>query len=372
MTPGERTDGPRRTRPTASGPAGARAGAGRGGRGGEPARPTIFSVAERAGVSKSLVSLVMRGSPKVSEARRKLVLEAAEELGYRPNLMASGLAARRTLTLGVLISDLHNFFFADVVDGVQEEAHRNGLRLLLATGRLDSGEEGDAVDAFVQLRVDGMVLLSPVLGDEALARAAAAVPTVVVARYGKPPPRSDVIINDERQGTALAVDHLVGLGHRRIAHIDGGDGASALERRRGYEAAMGAHGLETAVAAGAYTHEGGYRAMGEILDGGEHPTAVFAANDLTAIGALTLLEERGLRVPDDMSLVGYDDTYLASIPHIGLTSVSQPRVEMGRMAVEAFERRFDRPDRRAGVQTVASTLAVRSSTAPPRRRVRAF
>jgi len=337
-------------------------------------RPTIFSVAERAGVSKSLVSLVMRGSPKVSEARRQLVLRAAEELGYRPNLMARGLAAHRTLTLGVLISDLHNPFFAEVVDGLQEEAHRNGLRLLLGTGRLDPEEEREVVESFIQLRVDGMVLLSPALDDAALATAAEAVPTVTVARYGDPPPRSDAIVNDERQGTALAVEHLVGLGHRRIAHIDGGEGASALERRRGYEAAMAAHGLraEIAVAPGAYTHEGGYRAMERILDGARHPTAVFAANDLTAIGALTMLEERGLRVPDDMSLVGYDDTYLASIPHMALTSVAQPRVQMGRMAIETLERRFDARGRRASVQMVASSLAVRSSTGRPRRRARAF
>lgn len=339
----------------------------------EPSRPTIFSVAERAGVSKSLVSLVMQGSPKVSEARRELVLKAAEELGYRPNLMARGLASRRTLTLGVLVSDLHNPFFADVVDGIQEEAHKNGLRLLLGTGRLNADEEREAVEAFIALRVDGMILLSPVFDGEALTEASAAVPTVCVARYGDPPPRSDAIINDERQGTALAVDHLVAQGHRRIAHISGGEGASARERCLGYQAAMKAHGLadEATVEPGAYTHEGGYEAMKRILDGRRHPTAVFAANDLTAIGALTLLEERGLRVPDDMSLVGYDDTYLASIPHIALTSVAQPRVQMGRMALEAFERRFEDRERRASVQTVASALAVRSSTGRPRRRARA-
>lgn len=330
-------------------------------------RPTIFDVAERAGVSKSLVSLVMRGSPSVSEVRRRRVLEAAEELGYRPNLMARGLAAQRTLALGILVSDLHNPFFADLLDGIQDEAKSRGLRLLTATGRLDPVEEQEAIEGLLQMRVDGLILLSPVAGAELLAAAAATVPTVTVARYGEPPPGCDAIVNDERLGAALAVDHLVGLGHTRIAHIDGGEGASAAERRRGYEEAMAKAGLgdRVRIEPGTYSGDGGYTGMLVLLGDERPPTAVLAANDLAAVGALTALEERGLKVGEDVSLVGYDDSYLARLPPISLTSVAQPRMEMGRLALDAFERRFEAPGRRASKRVVEPRLVVRDSTGAP-------
>jgi DNA-binding LacI/PurR family transcriptional regulator len=129
-----------------------------------PRRPTIISVAERAGVSKSLVSLVMRGATNVSEESRRAVLQAAEELGYRPNLVARNLAERRTRTLGVLVSDLHNPFFAGIVDAMQSAASGLGLRILMGTGRRDSAEEAEVVESFLQQDVEGLVLLSPVVG----------------------------------------------------------------------------------------------------------------------------------------------------------------------------------------------------------------
>ena len=139
-----------------------------------------MSVAERAGVSKSLVSLVMRGAPNVSEERRRAVLAAADELGYRPNLVARNLAERRTRTIGVLVSDLHNPFFAEIIDALQAEARKRDRRVLLGTGRRDAAEEAEVVESFLQQDVEGLVLLAPVLDRDSLGRGARAAPTVVV------------------------------------------------------------------------------------------------------------------------------------------------------------------------------------------------
>jgi DNA-binding LacI/PurR family transcriptional regulator len=325
-------------------------------------RPTIISVAERAGVSKSLVSLVMRGAPNVSDERRRAVLKAAEELGYRPNLVARNLAERRTRTVGVLVSDLHNPFFAEIIDGLQSEARDRDRRLLLGTGRRDGEEEADVVESFLQQDVEGLVLLSPVLGREPLVRAAAAVPTVVVGTTVIRAPRCDVIINDDAVGAEMALAHLIARGHERVAHIDAQSGPGASERRAGYLTAMAACGLEPLIVAGEFTDEGGYRAGQELLARAEMPTAIFACNDLAAIGAMTALEEAGLTVPGDVSLVGYDDTSLAAMRHIALTSVAQPRREMGELALQLLERRRERPSAPARVRLVQPYLVERSST----------
>jgi DNA-binding LacI/PurR family transcriptional regulator len=195
-------------------------------------RPTIATVAERAGVSKSLVSLVMRDAPNVSDARRQKVLDAAAELGYRPNLAARSLVERRTRTLGVLVNDLHNPFHAEVIDGLHEHAHERGLRLVLGTGRRDPAQETEVLESFLAQDVDGLILLSPALSQRSLACAARQVPTVVVGRDDLRAPRCDVVVNDDEAGGALPVDHLVALGHNRIAHISA-DGAGGPRRREG-------------------------------------------------------------------------------------------------------------------------------------------
>lgn len=300
-----------------------------------PPRPTIRSVAKRAGVSKSLVSLVMRGAPNVSEERRAAVLEAARALGYRPNLLARSLGERRTRTLGVLLSDLHNPFFAEVIDGVHIGAEQHGLRLVMGTGRRVARLEAEVVESFLQQAVEGLILLGPALPDEDILAVARAAPTVVVAREVAGGD-AGVVINDDLVGAELVVDHLVSLGHRRIAHVHGGAGGTAAQRRAGYEEAMERRGLahEIVVVPGDSTDEGGYRGAGMLLAHPRRPTAVFAYNDLAAIGVLTAVSEAGLSVPEDISVVGYDNTYLAGIRHLSLTSVDQMRRDMGRLAVE--------------------------------------
>jgi DNA-binding LacI/PurR family transcriptional regulator len=325
-------------------------------------KPTIRNVAERAGVSKSLVSLVMRGSPHVSERRRQAVLKAARELGYRPNAVARSLVEGRTRLIGALVADLHNPFFAEFLDGLQESLHGANLRMIVGSGRWDPLFEAEAVEAFLEMRVDGLVLLSVV--PDSLDEAAASVPVVIVGE--RDVEGVDIVVDDDELGARLAVDHLVDLGHRRIAHIEGAPSTTARYRRDGYEKAMSHHRLseEIIVEPGDFTEEGGYQAAGKLLSRVPRPTAIFAPNDLVAIGALSAADELGLRVPADVSIVGYDNTHLAAIRHISLTSVDQPRRDMGRAAAELLCARIDDLLRTPRQTLVVPHLVVRSTTGP--------
>ena len=326
------------------------------------AKPTIRNVAERAGVSKSLVSLVMRGSPHVSERRRQAVLKAARELGYRPNAVARSLVEGRTRLIGALVADLHNPFFAEFLDGLQESLHGEGLRMLVGSGRWDPLFEAEAVEAFLEMRVDGLVLLSVV--PDSLKEAAASVPVVVVGE--RDVEGVDIVVDDDELGARLAVEHLVHLGHRRIAHIEGAKSTTARYRRAGYEAAMHQYGLaeHIVVQPGDFTEEGGHRAALALLGREPRPTAIFAPNDLVATGVLSAADECGLSVPGDVSIVGYDNTHLAAIRHISLTSVDQPRRDMGRVAAELLCARIEDPGRKARQTLVVPHLVVRSTTGP--------
>jgi DNA-binding LacI/PurR family transcriptional regulator len=337
----------------------------------QPGKPTITDVARRAGVSKSLVSLVMRGADHVSPERRQAVNKAAAELGYRPNAMARSLVQRRTHLVGVMVSDLHNPFFADVVAGIQEQAARTGYKVLVNSGNRAAAREADAMETLLQLRADGIILGSPVLDDEVIARASREVPIVLVGREAHGP-AVDSVTNDDRAGAEVAVEHCVSLGHRRIAHIDGGHGAGAPARRHGYEAAMKRLGLGdlVSVVSGTYTEEGGHTGCLLLLAQKPRPTAIFAANDLAAIGALNAIEESGLKVPDDISLVGYDNTSLAALRHISLTTIHQPRLEMGQLALSTLLERIDQDREEPRRVVLSPSLVVRASTAPPREGVR--
>jgi DNA-binding LacI/PurR family transcriptional regulator len=327
-------------------------------------------VAERANVSKSLVSLVMRGSSSVSVGRREAVLKAARELGYRPNQLARGLVQRRTHTIGVLLSDLHNPFFAEAVDGIKDGVRTFGYGTLLGTGNRDPEREVEAIRTLLERQTDGIVLLSPRIPTDHLNEVASSTPTVLVGRHTR---ALDCVVNDDFAGAAMAVDHLAGLGHRRIAHVSGGEGAGAADRLRGYERAMSRLGLgrHVLVASGEYTEEGGHRGARRLLAEKGRPTAVFASNDLAALGALTAFKEAGLSVPEDVSLVGYDNTYLAALGGISLTSVHQPRHEMGVLAARLLLQRIESGRAEPRLEVLKPSLVARStSSAPPPRRHR--
>lgn len=328
-------------------------------------QPTIHDVAKRAGVSKSLVSLVLQDSPQVSDASRRAVIAAADALGYRPNAVARSLARKRSNVLGVMVSDLHNPYFAEVVDGIQEGAADAGYHALITTGGRDASGEREAIETLLQLRTDAVIMAAPVLPGRGIAEAGESVPVVLVARPSRWP-TVDSVTNDDRGGARIAVDHLADLGHERIAHVDGGRGAGAAARRSGFLDAMRRRGLGKAarVAAGAYTEAGGAEGVHRLLAGGPKPTAIFVANDLAAIGALHALEQHGLQVPTDVSLVGYDNTSLAALGHIDLTTIDQPRNEMGRAAVALLLERLEGDRSHARRLVMAPTLVVRGTTQP--------
>ena len=294
-------------------------------------------VAAEAGVSRALVSLVMRGSPRVSASSRSIVLDAAARMGYRPNLMARNLASRRTMTIGLLLNDLHNPWFAEIADGIHDEADSHGYRIILGNGRRSATHEDAMVESFLAFQVDGIILTGCRLTPKRIEQVGHEVPVVSVGRAVRSTTVSTVT-SDDRQGAHIAVEHLVGLGHRDIVHIDGGRGAGAAPRRAGYLAAMKAFGLERSarVIGGDFTELAGDAAVERLLADSTLPTAIFTANDIVAVGALDRLERAGLSVPGDVSIVGYDNTALAGLHHVALTTVDQPREEMGRVAFKSL------------------------------------
>jgi DNA-binding LacI/PurR family transcriptional regulator len=203
--------------------------------------------------------------------------------------------------------------------------------------------------------------------DEAIAAAARLIP---IAAVGSDLRLSgvDVVVDDDHKGAVLAVEHLVGLGHRDIALIDGGKGAGAAQRRAGYRSAMAAArlGAHVRIEPGDFTESGGYEGARRLLNSRRRPTAIFASNDQSAVGALNAVIEAGLNVPEDVSLMGYDNTALAALRHISLTTIHQPRNQIGEMAMRAVVRRIERPGLAARRHVLAPKLVVRSTTARPR------
>lgn len=334
-----------------------------------PQRPTIHSVARRAGVSKSLVSLVMRGSPQVKPDKREAVLAAARELGYRPNTVARSLVEGRTRTVGVLVSDLRNPWYVDILDGFRGTLDTDGMRVLIGAGQHGHRVDRSVVEAFLDMRVEGLCVLGSMPRDEFLVDAIRSVPTVVASSYDYDLPGVHTVVNDDVRGVRLAVDHLVELGHRRIAHLGGGDSGVGVARRRGYQQAMRAHGLSehALVAECGYDERSGHDAAESLLRRTSRPTAIVALNDLACAGALSAAGELGLRVPGELSLVGYDNTSLAAMRSLSLSSVDPGNDEIGRLAARGMLERISAQDPASvpgGTEFIEPKLVCRDSSGP--------
>ena len=335
-------------------------------------KPTLETVAARAGVSKSLVSLVLRNSPKVSATSREAVMRAVAELGYRPNAAARLLAERRSHTIGVLLNDLRQPWFADMLDGLTPALHAGGKHILLGDGRIDRMLDETLTWSFIDLGVDGLVLAGSIPMSQAIIDAASQIPTVAVGGRGLDAdlPRADILANDNHLGGTLAVRHLIELGHTRIAHIHGLPSVAGRLRMEGYEDTMRAAGLGdyVHVEAGDMSEEGGYRATVRLLSGQDRPTAIFAANDLTCVGALSAAAALGVRVPEELSLVGFDNSVFARLRALWLTSVDATAFELGQRAARMLLARIERPDTPGETVLVPPRLEVRGSSgpAPPR------
>jgi len=326
------------------------------------ARPTIYDVADRAGVSKSLVSLVLRGSTKVSPARRDAVMTAIRDLGYRPSQAATVLASRRTQAIQVVIDDYRNLWFVDLLDGLRAASNGRGYRLSVIdrAGQATDADSGPPLAA----GIDGLVVACD---PDAWLLAGWHGPTVVAGWREGDVLGADRVANDEALGSRLAVEHLVALGHRRIGHLSGG-GGSAAHRRQAFIDAVASVGVAGPISEGrgGTTEADGYQAARDLLELHPDLTAVYAANDGMAVGALAVFKERGLTVPGDISLVGYDDSPLAQSRFIDLTSVDDKSHAVGEAAGRALLTRIDDPHRPAEQVLIDPELIVRGSSGPVR------
>ena len=322
-------------------------------------------VAARVGVSQTLVSLVFRHAPGASAETRERVLRAADELGYRPDTAARVLRRNRSRHIGVLFT-MRQPFDVDLVEAVYRAAERRGYQVVL--GALGVGRtDRQAVEELLAYRSEALILSGTTTRAEQLALAADQMPVVDIGRHFTE--KVDVVRVADERGAGLAVDHLVGLGHRSIVHIDGGDLPAAARRRSGYRLAMTRHGLpgQIRIIPGDYTEESGASGARRILDDdGPLPTSVFAANDQCAHGVLDTLARAGVRVPDDISLVGYDDSDIARLSFIDLTTVRQDATQMAEHAVQAIIERLDHGRIQAREVVLDPTLVVRGTTGPPR------
>ncbi|MFI5493823.1 LacI family DNA-binding transcriptional regulator [Actinoplanes sp. NPDC051859] len=326
-------------------------------------RPRLGDVAARVGVSTASVSLVLRGAPGPSAETRRRVLEAAADLGYRADRSASMLARRRRHLLGVLL-DIRNPFHAELVEEVQVAADGVGYEVVLSTVTRLRAEER-AVETLLDFRCEAVLLLGPDLADERLSVLAGQVPMVAIGRRVAAP--VDVVRSADHLGVAEALSHLIDLGHRRIAFLDGGRGAVASARRRGYRDAMRQAGLrdDIRIISGDHTEEGGIRAGRLLAADSDPPTAVVASNDRCAVGLMDALVRCGWVLPEAMSIIGYDDSSLARLAHIDLTTVNQDAPAQAKFAVSAAVERLDE-GRTERVEVVLNPhLVIRGSTAPP-------
>lgn len=297
---------------------------------------TIKDVAREAGVSVATVSRVLNGSGPVSEQTGQRIREVAGRLRYVPHGGARSLITRKTQTLGVLLPDLYGEFFSEVIRGMDDTAQRHGFHLLISRAHADTHGVETAMRA-MRGRVDGVVAMSPDLGADAPLDVPALLPIVLLCSAPRGD-RTDLLTIDNQGGSRAIVSHLVGLGHTRIAIIKGAaSNYDAAERLRGYRAALRQAGITadpSLSAEGGFTEAGGYAAALELLKLMPRPTAIFAANDSMAMGALSALREAGVRVPEDIAVAGFDDIPLARYMDPPLSTVRVPTYELGARAVE--------------------------------------
>jgi LacI family transcriptional regulator len=331
-------------------------------------RPTINDVAALSGVSKTTVSNVIRGAGRVSAPTRDRVLESAHTLGYRPNALARNLVRRRSDTIGVVVGDLANTFYAELVRMLERRASDESYTTMVCNTDGNAGLEAARIEALLERSVSGVVMLQ-FSGDQAVLDElrAADVAVVVVSCWEM---RVDCVAVDDHAGMALAVGHLRDLGHRRIAYVGGPliEAATQLARFAGYEEPMRAAGLRPEQVPSALWERGAAEAdaLRALVLGDDPVTAFVAANDLIAVRLMDALESAGLRVPEHASVVGFDGIDLGAHRRIGLTTIAQPRAELAERGLDLLVERMsggpEAPPRRV---RLAPTLVRRGSSATP-------
>jgi len=334
-------------------------------KGGNVTTVTIKDVAREAGVSVASVSRALNGSGGVTAETEQRIRAVANRLRYVPHSAARSLITRRTHTIGALLPDLYGEFFSELIRGIDLAARARGLHLLVSSAH-DGVEEAAAALRAMRGRVDGMLILSSRADQKFLhANLPEALPTVLLNSAVRSPQYS--VLNIDNEGGARAmVRHLVDAGHRQIAFITGPEGNfDAAQREHGYRAAMTefAPGVPVRVIAGAFTEESGYRAGRELLATGTRPQAVFAGNDMMAIGCLYAFQEAGLDVPRDIALAGFDDIPISRYVTPSLTTVRVRIVDLGRSALERLAALLEASDQAItpSADTLGCEVVVRDS-----------
>jgi LacI family transcriptional regulator len=332
---------------------------------------TIADVAKRAGVSKMTVSRVINDSGYISHETRERVEKAIEELGYIPNALARSLRFKKTRTIALILTDITNPFFTTVARGVEDKASEEGFNVIFCNTDESPKEEASYVNVLIQKQVDGLLLVPTERAPESIAFLENhGVPFVLLDRR-VPDMDVDIVRCDSEQGAYNVVRYLLDLGHERIAALGGSAGiTSSTDRVAGYRRALIEAGLEKEAHRAyftSFTVEGGYQAAQKALAARPRPTAFFAANNFIAIGAIRALRELGLTVPENISLVAFDDLPAPLVIDPFLTIVEQPAYEMGRRATELLlDRLADRgPDEPQEI-VLPTQMIIRASSAPPR------
>ncbi|MFN2161760.1 MAG: LacI family DNA-binding transcriptional regulator, partial [Candidatus Promineifilaceae bacterium] len=331
---------------------------------------TIKDVANRAGVSISTVSHVINNSRAVSEESRQRVEEAMAELDYQPNTLARSLRRQQTQSIGMIVPDIANPFFAEIARGIEDSSFQQNYSIILCNSEGDLEKQVAYTNLLIQNQVAGIVFVAAGVSTELVEDLQhREVPLVVVDRAV---PRVEVnsVMTNHNQGGRLATQHLIDLGHRRIACISAGSGLSpSADRVTGYMETLWENNMpvnKKLIMHGDFQYESGYKAVHTLLDLPEPPTAVFACNDLMAVGCISAAAERGLRVPQDLSVVGFDNVRLASFTNPPLTTVSQPMRQIGTLALELLMERINDIDSPVRIEQLDTELVVRRTTAAPR------
>lgn len=313
-------------------------------------RVTLADVAEAANVSMMTVSRVVNNKPGVGDETRKRILSLVEEMGYVPNSLARGLVTKQTKAIGLIVPDNTNPFFAQIARGVEDEAYEQGYSVFLMNTVEDTTREENALDTLFENNIDGLISCSSRLSSNKLERYLKNFPSVVVFnRECKSNLKNITQINvDDKWGSQIAVNYLFDQGRREIAHISGpGNSISAKRRLKGYQETLKNKGYHqnpdaNIIFDGKPTYEGGREAMLDLLESGHHVDAVYAYNDLVAVGALQVCKENSIKVPDDIAIIGVDGAFIGTIVHPPLTTLKIELTEVGRLIMQTLLRNMNK------------------------------
>jgi DNA-binding LacI/PurR family transcriptional regulator len=332
-------------------------------------KPTIYDVAKKAGVSIATVSNVVNGTGKIGDKTKLKVLEIMKEINYRPSVVASALMGKSTYTIGLLIPDISNPFFAEIARSVEDRGHELGFNLVICSTDNNPKKEAQYLSLLKQKSVDGIILGTGLRNDITLKELQEEnVPIAVIARETTSITANSVLV-DDYSGGYQATSHLIELGHERIAVIaEDLNVMSSRERVRGYKQALEEKGLnvdEKYILVSDFTVEDGKKITHQLLDSDNPPTAVFACNDMLAIGVIQAARDKGYNIPEKLSVVGFDNTILATVTDPPLTTVAQPILEMGHQVVDLLIQEIKEKKKVKKRIMLSPDLIVRKTTSVP-------